>query len=65
MTRAAVEVECSGKQAFQTRSDAEFVVKRMRSGRNNIRAVQAYHCGYCQDWHIGSQPPAKHRPRGK
>lgn len=42
---------CTGKKVFTTRKEAAKVAKRIRSlGRGHM---QVYHCGFCEQWHIG------------
>lgn len=45
---------CEGKQRFDTYSEGDRVIKRMRGyKRDRKEPVNLYRCPYCPGWHIG------------
>lgn len=47
---------CEGKQAFETKPEADQALKRLaRSSRGRRRNV--YRCPLCKRWHMGSSMP--------
>jgi hypothetical protein len=55
------EVQCAGKEAFQSASLAKEVASR-KTRRADRRGMNAYHCPYCGAWHIGHHKSIK-KPR--
>lgn len=51
--RSKVLAMCSGKVAYQTRSDAELAIRPHKRGE-----VRSYRCHICHAWHVGTRNPA-------
>jgi hypothetical protein len=49
-------ISCSGKRCYESQPVAAKLAKRVRRSRDHER-VEAYHCGHCKSWHIGSVQP--------
>jgi hypothetical protein len=45
-----VERSCTSKARFLSRREAQAVA---RHGRHSTGQLAAYHCRYCQHWHLG------------
>jgi len=51
------ESQCGDKQQYNSKPEAEDVVKaQMRRLNNRTARLNVYHCVYCQYWHIGNKP---------
>jgi hypothetical protein len=53
-------MECTGKHAFETRSDAQRAIRqRLR------RKAEPFRCTVCSAWHVGGREHARRREKAK
>lgn len=53
--------KCAGKDAL-TVAQAKTIARRMQRKGGTYRSLEAYRCGFCGQWHIGSSSRQRMRP---